>query len=187
LNGDSQWNGARSVTVQLTRWDLLWLNVGVMARWRGAWVAVVSAIIGAVVLQARAQNMTGAGRGWLVLASAVLLTAAVASIAGCLVALGVMLFSSGEASLLGQHTYTFHDDGLRERTDASDTLIRWGGVRAVLRRGSFILIHVAPGLSHALPRRSFGTPSEYQAFWRAAQLLAGRQSEQRVLAGQQPS
>jgi hypothetical protein len=163
--------------VQLTRWDLLWLNVGVMSRWRGAWVAGLSAVIGALVLQARAQSMTGVGRGWLVLASAVLLTAAVASAAGCLVALGVMLFSSREASQLGQHKYTFHDDGLREQTDASDTLIRWGRVRAVRRRGSFILIHVAPGLSHALPRRSFGSPSEFRAFWRAAQRLIERTRE----------
>jgi hypothetical protein len=184
LRGDSQWDGARSVTVQLTRWDLLWLNVGVMSRWHRAGVAGLSAVIGALVLQACAQSMTGVGRSWLVLASAVLLTAAVAAAAGCLVALGVMIFSNREASLLGQHTYTFHDDGLRERTDASDTLIRWGGVRAVLRRGSFILIHVAPGLSHALPRRSFGSPSEFQAFWRAAQLLAARRGEQRV---QRPS
>jgi len=187
LHGDSEWDGARSVTVHLTRWDLLWLNVGVMSRWHGAWLAGLSAVIGALALQAWARDITGSGRGGLLMASAVLLTAAVASAGGCLVALGVMLFSSREGSVLGEHTYSFHNDGLRERSGAGDTLLRWSGVRAVRRRSSFILIHVAPGLCHALPRRSFGSAGEYQAFWRAAQRLVGHGSLESSPGGRRPS
>lgn len=157
--------------MRITRWDLLWLNLGVMARWRGAWLVGLSAAVVAVLMQAWAADVSASSRGWLVMGSAVLLTASVAAAAGCGVALGVMLFSPGEAGALGEHTYTFQDDGLREQAGGSHTLIRWGRVRGVGRRGNFILIHLAPGLYRALPRRSFGSPGEYQAFWRAAQRL----------------
>jgi hypothetical protein len=170
--------------VRITRWDLLRLNLGVMSRWSRAWLGGLAAVAAAVLLQAGAHSIAGSSRGWLLMASAVLLTAAVASAAGCLVALGIMLFSSCERSVLGEHTYTFHDDGLRERSGARHTLLRWSGVRAVRRLGSFILIHVAPGLYHALPRRSFGTPSEYQAFWHAAQRLVGHESRDSSPSGQ---
>ena len=171
LHRDSKWNEVRSVTVRITRWDLLWLNLGVMSRWSRTWLVGLSAGVVAVLLQAWAAEVSAGSRGWLVMGSAVLLTATVAAAAGCVVALGVMLFSPSEGGVLGEHIYTFQDDGLSEQARGSHTLIRWGRVRGVRRRGNFILIHLAPGLYHALPRRSFGSPGEYQAFWRAAQRL----------------
>ncbi len=173
--------------VRITRWDLLRIDVGVMSRWHGAWLAWLGAVVAACLLQAWASEVSGSVRGWLVMGSAVLLTTAIASAAGCLVALGVMLFSTDDARMLGEHQYTFRDEGLRDQAGGGDTLIRWGGVRDVRRCADFILIHVAQGLYHALPRRSFGSQGEYHAFWNTAQRLRERQGREAAPAAERPS
>ena len=90
-----------------------------------------------------------------------------------IVAVFLALFSSDPSSPLGDRSYSFEADGLREKASGNDTIIRWGGVRDVRRIGNFILTNVAPGLYRALPRRSFSSTREYQAFWQTAQRLAG--------------
>jgi YcxB-like protein len=161
----------KPVTVTLTRWDLVRLNVSLMARIRSTWMLLVVMTLAAGLLHASIGGLPGTSRAWLVMGLGVAIAAALGSAAGLVVAVFLVLFCPDPDTTLGDKTYRFEADGLREKTSVNDTIIRWGGVRDVRRIGDFILINVAPGLYHALPRRSFSSPREYQAFWRAAQRL----------------
>jgi hypothetical protein len=160
------------ITVTLTRWDLVRLNVSLMARIRSTWMLLVVMTLGAGLLHASIGGLPSTARAWLIMSLAVAMAAAMGSGAGLVVAVFLVLFGSDPDTALGDRTYLFEADGLRERTSGNDSIIRWGDVRDVRRIGDFILINVAPGLYHALPRRSFNSPREYQAFWQAAQKLA---------------
>jgi YcxB-like protein len=163
----------KPVAVTLTRWDLVRLNVSLMARIRSTWMLLVVMTLAAGLLHTTIGGLPSTSRAWLVMGLAAAMAAGIGSAAGLVVAVFLVLFCPDPDTTLGRKTYRFEADGLRERTSNNDTIIRWGGVRDVRRIGNFILINVAPGLYHALPRRSFSSPREYQAFWRAAQKLTG--------------
>jgi hypothetical protein len=163
----------KPISVSLTRWDLVRLNVNLMTRIRSTWLLLVVMMLASALLHTTLGGLPGTTRAWLVMSLAVVMAAAMGSVAGLIVAVLLVLFSTDPSSPLGDRSYSFEADGLREKAPGNDTIIRWGGVRDVRRIGNFILINVAPGLYHALPRRSFSSTREYQAFWRAAQRLTG--------------
>jgi hypothetical protein len=91
---------------------------------------------------------------------------------GLLFALMSGLLAAKRASgILGDHVYSIQSDGLREQTSVNDTLLRWGGAQDLIRTSAFLLIRIGPALFHILPRRSFSSVEEYNAFWRAIQPL----------------
>lgn len=155
----------KSVSVRLTWWDLVRINVGFMPRLCASWVIGAVVAVGAGVLH---QTLAGPSRAALVLLSAVALAATFASVAGFLAAVAIVLSTPPWFDeLLGDHTYTFEREGLRDRTARQETVIEWARVRDVRLTRAFILLEIAPGLLHALPRRSFSSPGEFRAFWRA--------------------
>jgi len=160
----------KPITVRLTHLDLVRINLGFMPRLWAAWTAGAVVALVAGVLRVSMPALEGASRAGLIVLSAIALVATFASMAGFLAAVALAL-STPYHSLLGAHTYTFQPDGLREQTPLRDTLIEWGRIQSVRQLRGFILI-LAPGACHALPRRCFGSASEYQAFWLAAQRRA---------------
>lgn len=170
LNQDDEFDvSGKTIAVRLTQWDLLVLNAGFMPRLCALWAGLLALALGAGLLLSGGHS--GASRVALVSVGAVALIAVVASMAGFLVAVGIVASSPVSNPLREDYTYTFQSEGLRARTAKRDMLIEWRRIRDVRRTRRFILIDVAPGLCHALPRRSFGSPREYQAFWRAARRL----------------
>jgi hypothetical protein len=174
LDRDSEFDvSGKPVTVRLTWWDLARVNLGFMPRLWAIWAVGVALALGAWLVRVSMSDLAESSRGALVVVSAVATVATLASMAGFLCAVAIALTSPASSSeLLGDHTYTFQPEGLRDQTSVKDTLIEWGRVREVRRTRSFILINVAPGLCHALPRRSFGSNGEFQAFWQAAERLS---------------
>lgn len=172
LDRDAEFDvSGKTITVRLTHWDLVRINLGFMPRLWAAWTAGAVLALGAGVVRLSMPELGSVSRAGLVVLSAVALVATLASVAGFLAAVAIAL-STPYHSLLGARSYTFQADGLHERSSAQDTLIEWGRVQGVRRLRGFILILVAPGACHALPRRAFASPGEYQAFWRAAQRLS---------------
>jgi hypothetical protein len=148
------------------------LNVGFMPRLCAVWLALLLVALGAGLGLVLAGETPGLTRAVLVSVGAVGVAAALASMAGFLFAIGVVASTPASNPLLLDHAYTFQPDGMRTRTGERDVFIEWARVRDVRRTRRYILIDVAPGLYHALPRRSFGSPHEYQACWNAARRYA---------------
>jgi hypothetical protein len=172
LDRDTEFDvSGKTIAVRLTHWDLVRINLGFMPRLWAAWTAGAVLALAAGIVRLSMPDLGSVSRAGLVVLGAVALLATFASMAGFLAAVAIAL-STPYHSLLGEHTYTFQADGLHERSSAKDTLIQWGRVQAVRRLRGFILIMVAPGSCHAVPRRAFASRGEYQAFWRAAQRLA---------------
>jgi hypothetical protein len=169
LNEDGEIDvNERTIVVRLTQWDLVVLNVGFMPRLCALWVMLLLVALGAgfgVVLSNGLHELT---RTLLVCLCALGVVGTLASMAGVLAAMGIVSSSPVDNPLLGDRAYTFQADGLRTRTGERDIFIEWASVRDVRCTPRFILIDVAPGLFHALPRRNFESPREYQAFWNAA-------------------
>lgn len=157
----------KTIVVRLTQWDLVALNVGFMPRVGALWAALLLTAGGAGLTHLLVKDLPGAARAGLVLVAAAALMATLASMAGFLFAVGVAS-SSPVDDPLRDRSYTFQPEGLRAQTGGGDVLIEWHRVRGVRLTRRFILIDVAPGLYHALPRRSFRSLREYRAFWSAA-------------------
>jgi hypothetical protein len=86
--------------------------------------------------------------------------------------LGVILHAGKAPGLLGTHEYSFVADGLMEKTDANETLIKWAGAHSWLRTDSFLQINIGPGLVHILPRRAFEDHAAFETFCsKATQLV----------------
>jgi hypothetical protein len=157
----------KTIVCRLTQWDLLALNVEFMPRLGTLWAGLLLLSLGAGSLVVLSDGVSELARTLLVLASAAALLGALASMAGFLFAIGIVSSSPVHNPLLIDHSYTFEREGLLTRTGDHEAFIEWSRVRDVRRTRRFILIDVAPGLYHALPRRSFRSSREYQAFWSA--------------------
>jgi hypothetical protein len=158
----------KTIVCRLTQWDLLTLNVGFMPRLATLWAGLLLLALGAGFGVVLSDGLSELARTLLVLVSAAALLGALASMAGFLFAIGIVSSSPVDNPLSIDHSYTLGPEGLLTRTGKLDAFIEWSRVRAVRRTRRFILIDVAPGLHHALPRHSFGSSREYQAFWSAA-------------------
>jgi len=157
----------KTILVRLTQWDLLALNVGFMPRLLGLWTSLLLAALAGGLTLVLSNDLSDLARALIVTGVAVAALAALASIAGFLFAVGIVTSSPLSNPLLENRSYRFQPDGLCARTGERETIIEWARVRAIRRTRSFILIDIAPGLFHALPRRSFQSSREYQAFWEA--------------------
>lgn len=157
----------KTILVRLTQWDLLTLNVGFMPRLVGLWTTLTLAALAGGLTLLLSNDLSSTTRALLVTGVAIALIGTLASMTGFLFAVGIVTSSPLSNPLLEGRAYRFQPDGLRTRTGERDTFIEWSRVRDVRRTRHFILIDIAPGLFHALPRRSFQSSREYQAFWNA--------------------
>ena len=79
----------------------------------------------------------------------------------------ILLNSNTKSGVLGTHTYTIEDAGLRERTEANDTLNYWPAIQKIDRTKTAITIQINAWLFHVLPRRAFDGQEQYDAFYEA--------------------
>jgi hypothetical protein len=79
----------------------------------------------------------------------------------------ILLNSNTKSGVLGTHTYTIEDAGLRERTAANDTLNYWSAIQKIDKTKSAITIQINAWLFHILPRRAFGGQEQFDAFYDA--------------------
>lgn len=77
----------------------------------------------------------------------------------------VPINSTTAAGLLGKHTVSIEDAGLRERTHANDTLDYRHALEAAHKSRSMIQVQITRWLFHVLPRRDFASDEEYEAFY----------------------
>jgi hypothetical protein len=88
--------------------------------------------------------------------------------------LGMALIARGEGGVLGEHTYRFVDAGLMQSTSIHETLMKWGGVRSVVRTPRYIYVRVNRISFHIIPRRHFLEAAADEQFWNALQPLVAK-------------
>lgn len=88
----------------------------------------------------------------------------------------VLLNSTMANGVLGKHTFSIDDAGLRERTDANDTLNYWHAIRNVRKSRTVIFVETAPWLFHILPRRDFESDEAFDAFFSEIDARAGQRA-----------
>ena len=79
----------------------------------------------------------------------------------------VMLGSTSRSGVIGRHTFTIEDAGLREQTAANDTLSYWSAIRRIEKTRAAINVQISPWLFYVMPRRSFGSDEAFDAFFDA--------------------
>jgi hypothetical protein len=160
------------VDVELTRYDLLVVTMRVSVRHSSTWIGwlVLAALVAAVVLFKNGIPDTPRNSIALVLASAGGATAGIAI--GFLFSTISIIFGSKQwHGVLGRHTYTLRESGLLEQTQANETLVKWGGAQELRRTRDYLLIETGPALFHVIPRRSFASDADFEAFWSSIQRL----------------
>src|SRR5688572_14501820 len=115
----------KTISVRLTHWDLLALNVGFMPRLFGLWTALLCAALGSGLTLVLSIDLSATGRALLVTSVAVLSMATLASMAGFLFAVGIVGSSPLSNPLLEGRSYRFQPDGLCTRTGDRDAFIEW--------------------------------------------------------------
>ncbi len=86
----------------------------------------------------------------------------------------VMINSTMATGVIGKHTFSIDDAGLRERTDANDTLNYWHALRKARKSRTMIFVETAPWLFYILPRRDFESDEAYDAFFNEIRSRSGK-------------
>jgi len=163
---------AATVIVTLTRRELLNFNVRRLFHWRSVgptFLILFAAVVGWVSFQ---HGLPHSGRDWfaLIIGGAGGAVAAFALLY-LISLLRVLLLAGRVPGGLGRHEFTFVSDGLLEKTDANETLTKWGGAHAVSPGSWGLLIEIAPGLVHIVPRHTFADQNQYDEFCEQAKRL----------------
>jgi hypothetical protein len=172
-----------TVVVDLTRSDLLAFTTRWLTGWPRIWPTFTIMFLLVAAYVSYKHGIPQTPQNWLALFAAGLGGGSGALVFGLLFGmLGVVLQASKMPGMLGRHEYTFVADGLLERTDANETLIKWGGAHSLVRTDAFVQIEIAPGLAHILPRRAFNDHIVFEQFCSTAERLV-RQPPNRVARG----
>jgi len=91
-----------------------------------------------------------------------------------IVSAAMALIARRERGVLGEHVYRFTDSALVESTSANENLIKWGGVRSLLRTRHYFYVRVTYGSSYTIQRRCFADSATDAEFWKALQPLAAK-------------
>jgi hypothetical protein len=164
----------RSITYELTRWDLFQNQATIVFRNRVVQVVILLGIVGveAVVL-----------RGYYGAPPAFLLSACFAAVCNLLGWLAVTLllvslamsFLFKQRGVVGQHTLEITDRGLSERTDYNENLAKWASIRRLHSTRRYLYIYVSDFNFYAVPKRCFageriaGFEAELRAFIKRGQ------------------
>ena len=164
-----------TIIVDLTRSDLMAFTARWLTGWRRIWpkLLVMFLLVAAYVIYKDGIPQTP--RNWLALLVGGVGGGIGALLVGLLFGmLGVVLHASKMPGILGRHEYSFVPDGLLEKTDANETLIKWGGARSLVRTDTLVQIEIAPGIVHILPRRAFDDLALFEEFCSTAKQLVRR-------------
>lgn len=156
------------VTTNIRRSDIVKLNLYFLPRLAANWI-----LVGALTLVAFAflvlTHTPATGVSWLTMAGISVAAGVGGLLGGCLCSLLWVLAVAGERNgVLGRHVYALTKQGLHESTKANEGVQKWSGIQSVHKSAHCIYIRINGYLFHLIPRRSFRSAKQFEAFWQEA-------------------
>jgi hypothetical protein len=162
-----------TVLVTINRRDIALLSLSLLPRTRSTWIGllVLAALIAGYLTYKHGIPQSPRSLGAFLIAS---IGGSVCGLASSFLLFLVQISIASRESngVLGEHTYVLREDGLHEITAVNESVVKWVGLKEVMRTNAYIYIQIAPALFHVLPRRDFKDAAAYEEFWNA--LNAGR-------------
>jgi len=91
-----------------------------------------------------------------------------------LVSIAMAMLARRERGVLGEHSYHFTEAGLVESTSVNENLIKWGGIRALMRTRRYVYVRATFAQYYTIPRRYFADAAADDDFWKALQPLVAK-------------
>ena len=156
------------VQTKIRRIDVVAFNLFILPRARGNWIFLGVVTVGIFIfILARQPSISFPDVGFALISS--LIGGVAALILGFLSSMIFILLSSSiKSGVLGPHTYSIDQEGLREVTPVNEGLQKWLGVQEVGRSKRFLFIRINGYLFHLIPRHAFSSDEEFNAFGTAA-------------------
>ena len=161
------------VSTEISRADLLWTNLLSLRdpRLWGRFALMVLALLAAFLAIGYPQSLE-AGRLHTILVPVLTIFPTLLLI----VLVAPALTASAATGMIGPRSYEIGKKGIRVRTANSEVFIGWRQIAAMRRTRRHLLAEVGPHNFLIIPRRSFASPEEADAFYaRAAALQAAAQ------------
>ncbi|HEU4851205.1 MAG TPA: YcxB family protein [Telluria sp.] len=160
-----------SVTVDLSKTDILAFHLYMFPRLPGNWVFLAVLFVGLFGFLVLADRPTES-RAYPIAALASGIGALLGWIGGLLMNfLSLSRRIDRTPGILGLHRFTLETDGLHERTDAEETIYEWTSVSAVRKTPSFIIVSVNRKHHILMPRRAFDSDRAFDDFYRRIEAL----------------
>ena len=155
------------VSVKITRRDIFLVSLLALPRVRSNWyflgmVGGVTFVFFMVKLPVSAMTVL-----WVLLVS---IFAALGALLGGFIANSVRVLWGLEknSGVLGIHEFSLSPTQLQETTEFNDSRYTWAGIQSVERLGSYMLVRINKYSTYVIPRRSFGSDSEFEMFFNQA-------------------
>lgn len=68
----------------------------------------------------------------------------------------------GGIGTLDEHLLIVDRDVLTEQTVVNTSIVKWAGVRKMLRTRNYLFVYVGPGMAHPIPRRAAASADEWE-------------------------
>ena len=156
------------VKLNVTRRDIAWFNISKLFRIKTNLTVFAFALLIATIASWRGSVSDGGEIVWPALVIGSLFGGVIGFAAIFLFSLVfVLIGSNAKSGVLGEHTYTIEETGLREQTQANDTLNFWPAIEKIEKSRTAILVQINAWMFHVLPRRAFNSDVEFDAFFDA--------------------
>ena len=154
------------VTVSVSWSDIVWLNLTKLFRLKSNLRLFLFVLAASVFFAWRGAVGDSGQFDWIVVTFTSLAGAIVGFSAIFVFSLVFALLNSTvKSGVLGEHTYTIEEAGLREVSEANDTLTFWPSILRVEKSKRSILVQISPWLFHVLPYREFENDEQYDSFF----------------------
>lgn len=158
------------IELNVTRGDIARFNVSKMLRLRSNLQLFAIIFVGVTFFAWRDAVDAGGEVNWILVL--------ISSVGGFAIVflfalIFVLLNSNTKSGVLGVHTYTIEDTGLREQTAANDTLNYWTAIQKIEKNKNAITVQINAWLYHVMPRRAFDGQTQYDAFYDALKERVG--------------
>jgi hypothetical protein len=156
------------VTVNITRWDMIRLNLWAMYRLKSNlfFMAITSAAVFASIVSSRPLLTP---ESWAAAVTTSLIGGMAVLLFGFFICLINVLFTSSKKSgALGEHLYTITEQGLYGKTRNAESMLKWSGVNSMHKSRDYMYVRVNSYLFHIIPKRAFGSEIMFEEFWNKA-------------------
>ena len=156
------------IDIEIKRKDLTALSFYLFPRMKANWIMLVVMIfLIAAFLFITKKPIDFIG--YVVLTICSILGGLVGIALGFVINLVTMLLTIGKKSgILCLHHYELVPEGIKETTEANESLHRWSSIVTIGTHGNYLLFRINNYLFHIIPRRAFENEESFKAFYSEA-------------------